>query len=150
LRGVLNHANGVWVVRVKLRDVFRKENSTKLPTTYVLEKDAGLAYDFVIKHFCFVINQKMNHKLNFPVETIPIERQSELKCYVEEVLANSYSFQVGKILPAVPILRGVDQELGAFQWTIRLSLFASTDAFFVFLPTTHFVLSRRLALLTIT
>jgi hypothetical protein len=135
LRGVLYH--GVWVVRVKLRDVFGKEKSTKLPFTYVLEKDAGLAYDFVIKHFCFVINQKMNHKLNFPAETVPIERQAELKCYVEEVLANSYSFQVDKVLPAIPILKGVDQGLGAF-WTIRLSVFASTDAFFVFLPTTHF------------
>jgi hypothetical protein len=27
LRGVLYHASGVWVVRVKLRDVFGKENS---------------------------------------------------------------------------------------------------------------------------
>jgi hypothetical protein len=35
----------VWVVRVKLRDVFGKEKMTKLPFTYVLEKDAGLAYD---------------------------------------------------------------------------------------------------------
>jgi hypothetical protein len=79
----------------------------------------------------------MNHKLNLPAETIPIERQAELKCYVEEVLANSYSFQVGKVFPAVPILRGVDQELGAF-WTIRLSVVASTNASFVFLPTIHF------------
>jgi hypothetical protein len=90
LRGVLYH--GVWVVRVKLRDVFGKEKSSKLPFTYLLEKDAGLAYDFAIVHFCFVINQKMNHKLNFPTKTVPIERQAELKCYVEEVLASSYSF----------------------------------------------------------
>jgi hypothetical protein len=131
LRGVL-YNDGVWVVRAKLLDVSGKEKSTKLPFTYLLEKDAGLAYDFAIVHFCFVINQKMNHKLNFPTETIPIERQAELKCYVEEVLANSYSFQVGKILPAVPILRGVDRGLGAF-WTIRLGVFASTDEFFVFL-----------------
>jgi hypothetical protein len=58
LRGVLYHAtsNGVWCVCVKLRDVFGKEKSAKLPFTYLTEKDAGLAYDFAIIHFCFVIN----------------------------------------------------------------------------------------------
>jgi hypothetical protein len=102
-----------------------------------LEKDACLVYDFIIKHFCFIIDQKMNHRLNFPAKTVPIERQAKLKCFVEEVLANSYSFQVGKVLPAIPILRGVDQGLSAF-WTIRLSVFASTDVYFVFLSTTYF------------
>jgi hypothetical protein len=142
LCGVVFYHDG-WVVLFKLQDVFGKEKSTKLPIAYVLEKDADLACDFVIKHFCFVINQKMNHKLNFPAETVPIERQAELKCYIEEVLANFYSFQVGKVLPAIPILRGVDQgPLSAF-WTIRLSVFASTGAFFVFLPTTHFHIEQE-------
>jgi hypothetical protein len=90
LRGVVFYQD-VWVVRVKLQDVFGKEKSTKLPFIYVLEKDAGLAYYFVIKHFCFIINQKLNHKLNFPAEIVPTERQAKSKCYVEEVLANSYS-----------------------------------------------------------
>jgi hypothetical protein len=79
----------------------------------------------------------MNHKLNLPAKTIPSERQAELKCYVGEVLANSYSFEVCKTLPAVPIFRGVDQGSDAF-WTIRLSLLGPADAFFVFLPTTRF------------
>jgi hypothetical protein len=54
LRGVVYH--GIWVVWVKLRDVFGKEKSTKLLFTYPLEKEAGLAYDFAIVHFCLVIN----------------------------------------------------------------------------------------------
>jgi hypothetical protein len=138
LRGILYDASsGVWCVRVKLRDVFGKEKSTKLPFLCLLEKDASLAYDFTVKHFCSIINQKMNHKLNFPAETFPIERQGDLKCYVEEVLTNSFSFQVGKTLPAVPILRGVDQGSGAF-WTIRLSVSGPADAFSVFLSTTRF------------
>jgi hypothetical protein len=79
----------------------------------------------------------MNHKLNLPGETITIERQAELKFYVEEVLANSFFFQVGKTLPAVPILWGVDRGSNAF-WTIRLSISGRNNAFFVFLPTTRF------------
>jgi hypothetical protein len=66
-----------------------------------------------------------------------MERQAELKCYVEEVLTNSFSFQVGKTLPAVPILRGVDQGSGG-SWTIRLSVFGVSAAFFVFYPATRF------------
>jgi hypothetical protein len=93
LPGILYDASSsVWCVRVKLRDVFGKEKSTRLPFSYLLEKDAGLAYDFTIIHFCSIINQKMNHKLNLPDETITIEQQAELKCYAEEVLANSFSF----------------------------------------------------------
>jgi hypothetical protein len=53
------------------------------------------------------------------------------------VLTNSFSFQVGKTLPAIPILRGVDHGSGG-SWTIRLSVFGVANAFFVFLPTTHF------------
>jgi hypothetical protein len=138
LRGILyNASSGVWSVRVKLRDVFGKEKSTKVLFAYLLEKDAGLAYDFTIMHFCSIINQRMNHKLNFPAEAIRMERQAELKCYVEEVLSNSYSFQVGKTLPAIPILRGVDQGSGG-SWTIWLSVFGVANPFFVFFPTTRF------------
>jgi hypothetical protein len=60
LRGVLCN-DGVWVVRIKLQDVFGKEKSTKFPFVYLLEKDAGLAYDFAIVHYCFIINQKMTY-----------------------------------------------------------------------------------------
>jgi hypothetical protein len=138
LRGILyDAASHVWCVRVKLRDVFGKEKSTKLPFTYLLEKAAGLAYDFTIKHFFFVIDQKMNHKLNFPGETILVEQQAELKYYVEEVLSNSFSFQVGKTLPAIPVCRGIDQGSDAF-WTIRLSVSGPRDDFTVFLPTVRF------------
>jgi hypothetical protein len=58
LRGVSYHASGDWCVRMKLRDVFGKEKVANLPFTYPMEKDAGLAYDFAITHYCFVINQK--------------------------------------------------------------------------------------------
>jgi hypothetical protein len=137
LRGVSYHASGDWRVRMKLRDVFGKEKAANLPFTYQLEKDAGLAYDFAITYYCFVINQKMNHKLNSPAETLPMERRAELKCYVEEVLTNSFSFQVGKTLPTVPIIRGVDQG-STESWSIRLSVFGAADASFLFVPTTRF------------
>jgi hypothetical protein len=139
LRGVLyNEAACDWLVRVKVRDVMGKEKSFKLPFRYRLEKDAALAYDFAILHFCLVIDQKMNHKLNYTIEKLALSYQTELKSYVEEVLTNSYSFQVGKTLPARPILRGVDKDNFGNFWTVRLSILACDNTFFVFLLPTWF------------
>jgi hypothetical protein len=90
LRGVLYDAGCVWLVCVKVRDVMGKEKHFKLPFRYCLEKDAGLAYDFTIVHFCAVIGQKINHKLNYNAETLALHCQTELKSYVEEVLTGSY------------------------------------------------------------
>jgi hypothetical protein len=132
LRGVVHDAGCVWLVRVKVRDVMGKEKSFKLPFRHHLEEDAGLAYDFAIVHFCAVIGQKMNHKLNYNAETLALRHQTELKSYVEEMLTNSYSFQVGKTLPAKPILCGVDSDLVGNFWTVRLCIVGCANSLSLF------------------
>jgi hypothetical protein len=151
LRGVLLACSGAWMVRTKLRDVLGKEKSFKLPFSYLLEKDAGLAYDFAIVHFCLILNQKMNHKLNFPDLVLALNRQAELKSYVEEVLTNSYSFQVGKILPATPIVRGVDKVVDAHDayWNVRVCIICSAGFLIRFVRLSGLTLCKTLPMLMI-
>jgi hypothetical protein len=103
LRSVVYDAECVWVVCVKVRDVVGKEKCFKLPFRYPLEKDAGLVYDFAVVHFCAVINQKMNQKLNCTTETLAHCHQTKLKSYMEEGLTNSCSFQVCITSPTKPV-----------------------------------------------
>jgi hypothetical protein len=53
------------------------------------------------------VGRRVKHKLNFPEEVVAFEKQAELKRFVEERVAQSYCFKVGKILSAQRIQRGV-------------------------------------------
>jgi hypothetical protein len=135
LRGVSYDANRVLVVRQKLPDVLRKPRVYKVPFHYVVAREAGLAYDYAVTYFCELLNQKSSHLLNFPSETLCYSWQLELRSFVEEVVLKSYSFQVGKSLPAIPLLRDIDLQGGEpVQWKIRLFWTTTSLAFVVLVP----------------
>lgn len=146
LRGVSYDANRVLVVRLKLPDVLRKPRVYKVPFLYIIAREAGLAYDYAVTYFCELLNQKSSHVLNFPSEMLCYSRQLELRSFVEEVVLNSYSFQVGKSLPAIPLLRDIDLQGGEpVQWKIRLSWTTTSLAFVVLVP--HLLIKNNLRLL---
>jgi hypothetical protein len=112
LRGVSYSADNVLVVRLKLPDLLWKPKVYKVPFHYAIAREAGLAYNYAVIYFCGLLNQKSSHMLNFPSETLCYSRQLELRSFIEEVVLNSYLFQVGKSLPAIPLLRGIDPQGG--------------------------------------
>jgi hypothetical protein len=132
VRGVLCDG-GKWYARVRVQDVGGTVSTFRLPSVYDCADDAGLAYDYATSYFCNLIGQKLKHKLNSPNETISPDRQIELRTYVEEKIARSYTFKVGRTVPVVRIVRGVDSEghgEGESVWRVRLG-FQNGPHFFV-------------------
>jgi hypothetical protein len=146
VRGVLCDG-GKWYARVRVQDVGGTISTFRLPFAYNCARDAGLAYDYATSYFCILIGQKLKHKLNSPNETIGSDRQIELRTYVEEVVARSYTFKVGRIVPAVRIMRGVDSEVckGKTVWKVRLG-FQNRPHFCVIAPLGSFGSEHEAAL----
>jgi hypothetical protein len=132
---------------VRVQDVSGAVSTFRLPFAYNSAQDVCLAYDYATSYFCTLIGQKLKYKLNYPSETIGADRKLELRTYLEEIIARSYTFKVGRTFPAVWIVRDVDGEVldGASVWKVRFG-FQNGPHFCVLALPSSFQCEREAAL----
>jgi hypothetical protein len=114
LQGMSYDANNVLVVRVKLPDVPKNLKSTRSLFHYIIAREAGLAYDYVVIYFDDSFASKIFPlaKLFRGLQNFELRSATQIAKFFEEVVSNSHSFQVGKSSLAIPLLRGIDLQGG--------------------------------------
>jgi hypothetical protein len=130
---------------MRVQDVDGSVKTYRVPFLYGSSREAGLAYDYATLFFCKLVSQRVKHKLNFLEKVVAFEKQAELRSFVEERVAQSYCFKVGKILPAQQIQRGIYFEEAEGLWKIRLCL-QNGPHFLVIAPPLSFKSEQEAAL----